>query len=71
MSRFRLASEEDGGHNPQVPNPERRDLRNPEQIPEVWRRGEYAGRTRAMLPATNTPITCQQLRCHCRCCGPA
>ena len=57
------AAEEDGRQNPQIPSPQQRDFRHPEQVPEVWRRREHAGGTRPMLPATDTPVARQQLRC--------
>lgn len=60
------AAEEDGRQNPQIPSPQQRDFRHPEQVPEVWRRREHAGGTRPMLPATDTPVARQQLRCRSR-----
>lgn len=60
---FPLAPEEDGWQNSQIPSPQQWDFCHPEQVPEVWRWRKHAGRTCPMLPATDTPVTCQQLRC--------
>lgn len=65
---FPVATQENGRQNPQVPSSQQRDICHPEQVPEVWGRGEHAGGTRPMLPTTNTPVAGQQLRCCC-CCG--
>lgn len=62
---FPLAFEEDGGQNPEVPGPQRWDLRHPEQVHEVWRRREHAGGTCPLLPATDPPVARQQLKCCC------
>jgi hypothetical protein len=51
------ADEEDGGSDPQVPDPKQPDFLSAQQVHEDKRRGEHASRTHPLLSASHTPVT--------------